>query len=112
MPEKLGVRSSLAAVPRRVVLGFVIAILTLVIVSGVTLIALSKRTADGESVRHTFLVLRTTQDLLVDVSDSQLALAEFVSTGDPTFLAPYEKARITVPRTLDQLHRLTAKRPD
>jgi signal transduction histidine kinase len=112
MLEGRNLRSSLAAVPRRVLAGFAIAILTLLIVSAVTLAGLSRRTADSESVRHTFLVLRTTQDLIVDVSDSQLALTEFISTGDPALLAPYETARASVPRTLEQLRALTVQRPE
>jgi signal transduction histidine kinase len=111
MPGRSKLRNSLAAVPRRVLAGFAIAILTLFLVSAVTLVGLSRRTADGESVRNTFVVLRTTQELIVDVSESQLALAEFVGTGDPAFLAPYEKAQITVPRTIEKLRRHTADRP-
>jgi signal transduction histidine kinase len=112
MPDGRNLRNLLAAVPGRVLAGFAIAILTLVIVSGVTLFGLSRRTADGESVRQTFVALRTTQELISDVSDSQLALAEFVSTGDPAFLAPYEKARATVPRTIEELARISAQRPE
>jgi signal transduction histidine kinase len=93
-------------------MGFAIAILTLLMVLAVTLYSLSRRTADGESVRSTFAVLRATEELMVDVSDSQLALTEFVSTGDTDLLAPYEKAQVTVPRRLERLRALTAGRAE
>jgi signal transduction histidine kinase len=105
-------RASLAVVPRRVLVGFVVAIATLIIVSGVTLYGLSKRNSDGETVRRTFQVLRTTEELIADVADSQLALAEFISTADTTFLVPYEKAQHTVLGTVDRLRALTAHRPE
>jgi signal transduction histidine kinase len=106
------VRSSLAWAPRRVLVGFVAAILTLVIVSAATLYGLSRRTADGESVRNTFSVLRTTEELIADVSDSQLALAEFISTGDAVFLGPYESAQRSVSARLGELRHFTASRPE
>jgi signal transduction histidine kinase len=68
MQKGAKVRSSLASAPRRVLVGFVAAILTLVIVSAATLYGLSRRTADGESVRNTFSVLRTTEELTSAVS--------------------------------------------
>jgi signal transduction histidine kinase len=57
-------------------------------------------------------VLNTTQDLIVNVSDSQLALTEFVSTGDPSLLAPYDRARTSVPQTIELLRAQTAGRPE
>src|SRR6185369_2431407 len=86
--------------PRRVLGGFLLAILTLVIVCGVTLVGLSERTRNVSSVGGTFSVLRTIEDLVTDVSASQLALAEYLTTGESRFLEPYEKARRSVPEML------------
>jgi signal transduction histidine kinase len=97
--------------PRRVLGGFLLAILTLVIVCSVTLVGLSERTRNVNSVERTFSVLRTIEDLVADVGASQLALAEFIATGDNRFLEPYEKARKSVPEMLSQLRELTAHRP-
>jgi signal transduction histidine kinase len=97
--------------PRHVLGGFLLAILTLVIVSGVTLVGLAQRQRNVRTVERTFVVLRTIEDLVADVSASQLALAEFLVTGDHALLAPYDKARRTVPEMLGKLHELTAHRP-
>jgi signal transduction histidine kinase len=99
------------ATPRRVLAGFLLAILTLIVVSGATLVGLSDRARNVTSVERTFSVLRTIDDLVTDVSASQLALAEFVATGDDKLLEPYETARKTVPLMVVQLRELTAHRP-
>lgn len=105
-------RSSLwVGASRPVVLGFAFAIGTLVLVSAVTLNALARRTLDGESVTRSFAVLHATHQLLTDIASSQLALADFALTGDNKLLAPYQSARRTIPRTVDELTALTAERP-
>ena len=101
----------LQATPRRVIVGFVLAILTLVIVGGVTLVGLSERTQNVTKVERTFSVLRAIEDMATDVSDSQLALAEFLATGDDQLLLPYEKARRSIPELLVRLRELTVHRP-
>lgn len=97
--------------PRRVVGGFLLAIATLVIAGGVTVVGLSERARNVKSVERTFSVLRTIDDLVADVSASQLALAEFLATGDHRLLDPYEKARRSVPEILVKLRELTVHRP-
>jgi signal transduction histidine kinase len=97
--------------PPRVLGGFLLAILTLVIVCGVTLVGLSERARNVSSVERTFSVLRTIEDLMTDVSASQLALAEFLVTGDHRLLEPYEKTRHSVPEMLAKLRELAAHRP-
>src|SRR3954452_22890252 len=97
MPEKRNLRTSLNAISPRVLVGFAVAVLILFIVSGATLFALSRRTADVASVRHTFAVLRAIEELIDDVDDSQLALTEYVITADPAFVQSYESARRTIP---------------
>src|SRR6185503_14295885 len=91
--------------------GFLLSILTLVIVCGVTLVGLSERARNVSSVERTFSVLRTIEDLMTDVGASQLALAEFLVTGDHRLLEPYEKTRQSVPVMLAKLRELTAHRP-
>src|SRR6185503_10659836 len=112
MAEKRNLRASLGAVSPRVLVGFAVAVLTLFVVSAVTLFALSRRTADVASVRHTFSVLRSIEELIDDVRDSQLALTEYVITEDPKFVESYDRSRRTIPPTLSRLRQLTASRPD
>jgi len=97
--------------PRRVLGGFLLAILTLVIVCGVTLVGLSERARNVTSVERTFSVLHMIEDLAGDVTGSQLALAEFLATGDNQLLEPYERARRSVPERLVKLRELTTRRP-
>jgi signal transduction histidine kinase len=99
------------ATPRRVIGGFVLAILTVLIVGGVTLVGLSERTRNVARVERTFAVLRTIEELTADVSASQLALAEFLAMGDHHLLEPYEKARRSVPELLARLREHTVRRP-
>src|SRR5689334_18207016 len=101
----------LLSTPRRVLGGFLLAILMLVVVCGATVVGLSDRARNVTSVERTFSVLRTIEDLVTDVSASQLALAEFVATGDPRLLEPYEKARRSVPEMVVKLRGLMEHRP-
>src|SRR5690242_3126812 len=101
----------LLATPRRVLGGFLLAIVMLVVVCGATVAGLSDRARNVTSVERTFSVLRTIEDLETDVSASQLALAEFVATGDGHLLEPYEKARRSVPEMVGKLRGLTERRP-
>ncbi|HEX9298150.1 MAG TPA: ATP-binding protein, partial [Polyangiaceae bacterium] len=104
-------RQSFISAPPRVIAGFAIAVLTLVIVSGLTLRVLAQRSLDVKAVEHTFSVLRTVEELADDVNQSQLALTEFIVTGDDQFLQPYERARQSVPTAVIKLRTLTANRP-
>jgi signal transduction histidine kinase len=97
--------------PRRVIGGFVLAISMVLIVGAVTLVGLSERTRNVTSVERTFSVLQSIEELATDVSASQLALAEFLATGDHQLLQPYEKARHSVPELLRRLRELTVHRP-
>jgi signal transduction histidine kinase len=93
---------------RRVIAGFLVAIVTLVVVSCVTLVGLTERSHNITAVERSFSALRAIEDLAGDVSGSQLALAEFLVTGDHRLLAPYEKARRSVPEILGRLRALTS----
>jgi len=105
-------RNTLLAVPWRVLAGFVVAIITLIVASLVTVQTLSIRTSNARAVERTFSVLRTTERLLDEVNDSQLALTEFIITDDRQFLAPFDVAKRSIPGTLDRLRTLTADRPE
>ena len=111
MSQGRNTKDLLRSTPRRVVGGFLIAISTLVVVCVVTLIGLSDRTRSLAAAERTFSVLRAIEDMVSDVSASQLALAEFLITGDHELLAPYEQARRSVPTLLAKLRELSADRP-
>jgi signal transduction histidine kinase len=111
MSEGRNLRSSFwVGVSRRVVLGFAVAIATLVLVFAVTLNALSRRSFNGQSVSRSFAILNQTHKLLAEIDSSKLALADFLLTGDKKLLGPYQAARRTIPGTLDELSTLTAGR--
>lgn len=112
MSEGRILRSSLwVGASRPVVLGFAIAIGTLLLVSVVTLNALSRRTLTGDSVTQSFAVLRATHQLMAEIDASQIALADYLLTGEKELLEPYESSRQTIPNTLDELSALTSQRP-
>src|SRR5262249_41675436 len=86
-------------------------IVTLILGTVVTVQSLSARTSSSRSVERTFSVLRTTEMLLDQVNDSELALTEFIITGDPQFLEPFDRARESIPGTLERLRDVTSDRP-
>jgi signal transduction histidine kinase len=111
MPQVRNLYSSVQLVPPRVIGGFALAVITLLITSLVTLQALSRRKLAVLSVERSVAVLRTTEALVAEVNDSQLAITEFILTGDRQLLEPYESARRSIPETLTKLRTLTADRP-
>jgi signal transduction histidine kinase len=112
MSHGRNLQNTLLSVPRRVLGGFAVAIVTLILGSIITVHSLSARTASSRSVERTFIVLRTTERLLDEVNDSQLALTEFIITGDRQFLEPFDDARRSIPGTVDNLRALTANRSE
>jgi signal transduction histidine kinase len=101
---------AIVSASRPVILGFALAIGTLLLISVVTLGALSRRTLNGQSVTQSFAVLHDVQRLMAEIDDSQLSLADFVLTGDKESLEPYQSSRTTIPQTLAELAKLTAQR--
>jgi signal transduction histidine kinase len=112
MSEARNLRGSLiAGASRPVVLGFGLAIATLLLVFAVTFNALSRRTLNGQSVSRSFAVLHATHQLMAEIDTSELSLADFVLTGDAQLLQPYQSSRGAIPATLDELTALTSNRP-
>jgi signal transduction histidine kinase len=111
MPPARNLRRSVQLVPPRVIGGFAVAVATLLITSLVTLHALSRRRLNVMAVERTVACLRATEGLAREVDASQLAITEFILTGDLQLLEPYERARRSIPDTFANLRALTADRP-
>ena len=106
MPDRLilPLRSKIAA-------GLLTAVLVL-IVGAISWWAVLRATKSSEDVSHTSQVLLEQQKLLTGLADAETSARGFAITGDSSFLAPFEAARLAVPASIARLRLLTTDHPD
>ena len=89
----------------KITAGLVTAMLVLV-VAAASFWALLRAAHSFEEVQHASRVLLEQQKLLAGLTDVETAARGFALTGDSAFLEPYERARSSVPESLETLRRL------
>jgi PAS domain S-box-containing protein len=99
----LPLRSKIAA-------GLVTAILVLII-GVIAWWALERAAHASEEVAHTSQVLLEQQKLLSGLADAETSARGYALTGDTSFLAPFEAARLAVPASIQRLRQLTTDHP-
>ena len=99
----LPLRAKLAA-------GLFTAVLVL-IVGAISFWAVSRAAESFEEVNHASLVLLEQQKLLTGLDDAETSARGFAISGDASYLAPYEAARLGVPRSIGRLRNLTSDHP-
>jgi two-component system sensor kinase FixL len=100
----LPLRSKIAA-------GLVTAVLVLV-VGAIAWWAVQRATKSSEDVSHTSQVLLEQRKLLGGLADAETAARGYALTGDSSFLAPFEDARLGVPASIARLRLLTTDHPE
>jgi two-component system sensor kinase FixL len=90
----------------KITAGFVTALLVLV-VGAISLWTVTRAARSFEEVNHTSRVLLEQQKLLAGLADAETSARGFALTGDSSFLAPFEAARLSVPASITRLRRLT-----
>ena len=96
----LPLRSKIAA-------GLVTAVLVAV-VGAISWWAVQRATKSSEEVSHTSRVLLEQQKLLSALADIETAARGYALTGEPTFLAPFDEARLAVPASVARLRNLVS----
>jgi CHASE3 domain sensor protein len=99
-------------VGRRLIAGFALSALTLVLV-----VVVSYRNAylliENDSwVAHSHQVRTELADLLSEMKDAETGQRGFVITGDESYLEPYKAAVGAIPATVADVRKLTADNPD
>ncbi len=93
-------------------IGFVAAILLMVISAAVILTGLARLAEDTQAVTHTYTVLRTTDDILQALTDAETSERGYVIAGQDSFLDPYRAALTSIETDLGQFMQLTVDNPE
>jgi methyl-accepting chemotaxis protein len=99
-------------VGRRLVAGFGLAALTLVVIVVVSYRNANRLIESDAWVAHTHQVRTELADLLSGVKDAETGQRGYLITGEDSYLAPYQSALATVQGTLDDVRKLTADNPN
>lgn len=94
---------------RRLFWALVTPVALLVVVGSVLAAQLFRMASDSRAVDHTDLVVASANDALKNMLDQETGLRGYLVTRDPSFLEPFEHAR--VPQTLDALSALVSDNP-
>ena len=95
-------------VGKRLLAGFGLSALTLVVISVVSYYNASRLIENDTWVKHTHQVRTDLALLLSQLKDAETGQRGYIITGVDSYLEPYQSAVAAIPATLDNLRRLTA----
>ena len=96
----------------RSIVALLAGVILLLLAANVTTFVMIQRTAAlSEQVERSQQVRRAAGVLLLSLVDAETGQRGFLLSGDPAFLAPYNRAATSVPDQMDELERLTAGDP-
>jgi CHASE3 domain sensor protein len=111
-PSARSIRGHTGPTLRHVVTALLTAgLFILAIVGGASRTAISQLVESGRRVAHTNDVLYRVQSVLSRSTELQRAARGYLITGDDSFLAELETARVSLPSEIANLDRLTADNP-
>ena len=96
------------ALPPGVFVAIALAMLLVIFTLATALVTLRRVQSAAGDVSHTHAVKTALQDVLSIALDAETGQRGYLLTGAVSYLEPYERARATIPETLDRLHQLTA----
>jgi CheY-like chemotaxis protein/CHASE3 domain sensor protein len=97
--------------PSGTLVGFVLAILAVLLIGTVTNLSLQSRSESRERVAHTLQVVGALQQLQALVIDAETAQRGYMLTGEEAYLEPYTVASSGVPIQFSKLQALVADNP-
>src|SRR5580704_6483642 len=99
-------------VGRRLVAGFGIAAMTLVVIAFVSYRNANRLIENDGWVAHTYQVRTELADLLSELKDAETGQRGYLITGEDSYLAPYQAALPAIKGTLEDLRKLSSDNPD
>jgi methyl-accepting chemotaxis protein len=99
-------------VSRRLVVGFGLAALTLVVIAAVSYRNATRLIENDRWVAHSHQVRTELADLLSQLKDAETGQRGYLLTGVDAYLGPYQSALTAIKGTLEDVRRLTADNAD
>jgi PAS domain S-box-containing protein len=104
-------RSGLYSLEKKVLFGFVVAALLLVIIGALSYLSVMRYRVDAKWVEHTHQVLDSLSDTLSDASAAESAMRGYLLSGDAGFQQSYEETARKTGQELSNLRELTRDNP-
>ncbi|WP_044186278.1 response regulator [Hyalangium minutum] len=98
--------------PPTTLAGFVLAVLAVLLIAGLSYGSLKSRDRTSERVRHTLDVVGQLEALLSSVKDAETGQRGYLLTGAERYLEPYRQATASLPPQIQRLRELTADNPE
>ena len=99
-------------VGRRLLAGFALAGLTLLVIAAVSYLNISRLIDNEAWVGHTHQVRVEIASLVSELRNAETSQRGYVITGDEAYLEPYQASVATIHPTLEDLRKLTADNPN
>ncbi|MBK7861391.1 MAG: response regulator [Archangiaceae bacterium] len=101
-----------AWLPTSSLIGFVAALIAVVVIAGISYDALRTRSEGAAAVLESLELSRNIQLVLSTLKDAETAERGYIITHDDRYLEPYDKALIDLPRLVAMVRRQLADAPD
>ena len=101
-------RRSRLPLPPAPLIGFIVAVLAVLVIAYFTDRSLADRETTAERVTHTMQVLERAQQLLTTLANAETGQRGFLLTNEERYLAPYTQARAGIQSQLQDLYSLTS----
>ena len=105
-------RRSRAILPGKTLAAFLVAMIAIVVIAGMSRQASQSRADGVQALNHTHAVQLQLSLVLSDLTDAETGQRGFLLTGLESYLEFYNTARTSLPGELATLRRLTADNPD
>ncbi len=99
-------------VGKRLVAGFGLSALTLLIVAGVAYYNINRLIENDTWVKHTYQVRGFVNDLVEEFVNAETGVRGYVIAGEETFLEPYKSALKAIRPSIEELRKLTVDNPN
>src|ERR1700674_4902019 len=99
-------------VGKRLVAGFGLAALTLILIAVVSYRNASRLIENDVWVAHSYQVRAEFAYLLSELKDAETGQRGYLITGDDSYLAPYQSSLAAIKGALDDVRKLTADNPN
>jgi methyl-accepting chemotaxis protein len=99
-------------VGKRLVAGFGLSALTLVVIAFLAYYNITRLIENDTLVKHTYQVRGTLNDLVEAFINGETGVRGFVIAGEESFLDPYKSAAATIPRLISEVRQLTSDNPN
>jgi CheY-like chemotaxis protein/signal transduction histidine kinase/CHASE3 domain sensor protein len=112
LPSSIGASRSSMPLPLKTLIGFLLAVLAVVIIALLSYQSLQSTTGTAQNLTQSIDVLRRLQAVLSTLKDAETGQRGFLLTGEEAYLAPYTDAKDALQDEIKALRALLGNRPE